>query len=106
MDYFAAVAVVDGVDQLDKELVGLVLRKLAARLLLPQLIELPALQVLHDNDQLLLFGQWKVIEQLHDVAVLKTPKGFDLFGNHVRVFVALEVENLHGNLAIQEFVLG
>ena len=61
MNYLAIMAIIDGVHQLNKQMIGIPLRKSPHRLALPEVIELAAFEVFHYDYQLLLLRQWQVI---------------------------------------------
>lgn len=106
VDYLTVVAVVNCIQELNEKLICLSLRKNTQFLFLPKVVEFAALEVLHHDDELLLFGQGKVVIQFDDVFVSQGPQRLYLLGYHMRSLTALKIENFDRNLLVQEAVVG
>jgi hypothetical protein len=63
----AIVTIIDGIEKLYYNSIGMLFAKHTVWLSFPEVAQLSSLEVLHDNKQLLLLGQWKVIIQFNYV---------------------------------------
>ena len=83
MDDSLAVAVVEGLGQLEHDLGNLLLRHLSVLEALPILVELTSSQVLHHDDQLAFLGFRDGVKKLNNVLVAESTKSFNLLFYHL-----------------------
>ena len=106
MNDFARVTIINSIQNLMQKKISLSLRKASLMLLLPQVVQLTALQIFHDNYKLLLLRQGKVIIQFNYALMLQLPQGFNLLRKQVRhALILLEVKNFYGHFLVGELIV-